>query len=146
MVGLKTSLNASPLNESRADALLHLKPNGTIDVYSGGAHHGVYATADTLGSLTEVLEFNSENFVIITGDNPVHLPGFLGHNLNHMSFTDERTTKKAASMLKAELEGGRSLDLHQPKYIVEDGISHKTYEMIHSLKPEGIIVAVRQVI
>ena len=146
VLGLKTSVYASAVKEKQADALLHLRSNGKVDIYSGGALHGAYANEDTLEILRSTLEYKAEDLVIITGDNPAHLPGFLGQNLCHMSFTGEKTNQKAAMILKTELEREHPIDLKQPIYIIEEGISLKTQEVIHGLSAEGIIVAVRQVV
>tara|TARA_R110002073_G_scaffold286787_2_gene451479 strand:- start:384 stop:893 length:510 start_codon:yes stop_codon:yes gene_type:complete len=146
VLGLRARLFATNSQEKAADALLHLRSNGKVDVYSGGAHHGAYAGEDTYNNLKKILNFSAEKFVIITGDNPVHLPGFLGQNLHHMSFTDEKTNQKAATILKSALENNQTSNFKQPIYIIEEGISQKTREIIQTLAPEGIIVAVRQVV
>lgn len=132
--------------KSEADGLLHMRLNGKVDVYSGGGHHGVYSSCDTLKVLKRTLNFDNNDFVIIAGDNPDQLPGFLGQTLHHMSFTNAKTNQKAASILKQKFNNQGGNIFVEPSYIIDKGISRKTQKIINTLKPEGIIVAVEHII
>ena len=129
--------------KSEADGLLHMRLNGKVDVYSGGGHHGVYSSCDTLKVLKRTLNLNNNDFVIIAGDNPDQLPGFLGQTLHHMSFTNENFSLEDLKQ-KFNNQGGNIFV--EPSYIIDKGISRKTQKIINTLKPEGIIVAVEHII
>ncbi len=92
------------------------------------------------------MNFKNSDFVIITGDNPDQLPGFLGQSIHHMSFTNAKTNHRAASILKQKLNNQQGDIFLKPTYIIDNGISKKTQNVINSLKPEGIIVAVEHII
>ena len=64
----------------------------------------------------------------------------LGQHIHHMSFTNVKTNDKALKILL----NARKTVSNEVRYIIEEGISQKTRDMIKSLSPEGIIVAVRQ--
>ena len=142
--GFKSPVFAYQHQTDQADGLMHLRADGKIVLYSGGAHAGLYGEDNIVASLSDILGCGSDDIIVALGKNPVQLPGFLVQNTHHMSFTNSKTNSKAANILKAQLDKNSPIKFAMPRYVIEDGISQNTYEMIKSLKPEGIIVAVRQ--
>jgi len=142
--GFKSPVFAYQHQTDQADGLLHLRADGKIVLYSGGAHAGPYGEENILKSLIDILGCGSDDIIVALGKNPAQLPGFLVQNTHHMSFTSSKTNSIAANILKAEFEKNSPANLAIARYVIEDGISANTYQMIKSLKPEGIIVAVRQ--
>ena len=137
-IGAKLPVFAEKKRDS-ADALLHLRGDGKIVVYSGVGHIGPYSEENSSRSLMAKMAQNEDVIFALSG-NPAQLPAMLGQHLHHMSFTSIKTNDKAVELLL----GARKTVSNEVRYIIEDGIAQKTRTMIKSLSPEGIIVAVRQ--
>ncbi|MBL4603678.1 MAG: hypothetical protein JKY84_13105 [Emcibacteraceae bacterium] len=138
-IGLKVPAFGATKNQDSADALLHLRADGKIIVYSGAGHIGPYAGKNMSTSLMAKITQNEDVTFALFG-NPAQLPAMLGQHIHHMSFTNVKTNDKALKILL----NARKTVSNEVRYIIEEGISQKTCDMIKSLSPEGIIVAVRQ--
>lgn len=159
--------------KTTADALLHLNPQGIIDIHSGGGHASPYGDRRALSIVSEVLGCSEDLCHIKQGNNPAHLPALLGQFSTHLSFTNETTNRKAAELLVTTLQqraaailGGKARDYQMANGFVfnhSQSISFKdlargtrqvlqqglvcapTLDLIKNTQPQGICVAVGQI-
>jgi len=89
---------------STADAFLHLTKQGLMEIHSGGGHQSLYGERPASEIVAEVMGCSPELCKIQYGDNPAQLPALLGQFSNHLSFTTEQTTRKAALLMIESLK------------------------------------------
>jgi len=129
----------------QADGLIQMKLNRKIYLYSGTAQFNSFASQSNFNQLTRQLNSAPDDLVVDTGANPEQLPAVLGQNVNDLSFCNIDTIMRAAKILNvAMLKHGRQTP--KPIIIIENGVAAPTRKMVKTLDPEGIIVAVRQVV
>ncbi|MCP5380841.1 MAG: hypothetical protein H6912_00595 [Kordiimonadaceae bacterium] len=128
----------------RADALIQLRIDGKLVIYSGAGHIGPYNNENIVAQIVKYSGIPAKNIIFALSGNPSQLPAILGQHSHHMSFTSIKTIKKALkTLVKAQAD---NLVMQKgAKYVIEDGVSKATYKLAGSLVPEGIIVAASQV-
>jgi len=167
------TVTAAHRPKTTADALLHLNIHGVIEIHSGGGHVSPYGDRRAINIVSEVLDCSDELCKINYGDNPAHLPAILGQFSNHLSFTNEKTNRKAAEVLVKTLKqqavlklGGKANDYQVANGFVfnhsqsisfkeiasayrrvlkDDRLCENTLDLIKNTQRQGICVAVGEI-
>ncbi|MEZ5756698.1 MAG: hypothetical protein R3D86_00600 [Emcibacteraceae bacterium] len=142
--GLPLRALAEQEGPDMADALLQLRGDGKLVIYSGAGHLGPYGTENIIDQLTALSGKKSGDIIFALCGNPEQLPAVLGQYSHHMSFTSVKTIKNAVKLLLQALPENKT-DQKSTRYIIDEGVCPATLEMMKRLEPDGIIVAARQV-